>query len=466
MGQAYKRVNNKSARRDEPISTRYKFDTSILENVTGTFIALNNLDLSLATVLSIGKQEASSMTYDALYAALSIGIFIQIRSTNFESKQVLYSISGVPTDEADSYNMAVTYHADGAGNPFLDNEEVEVTFFNAATLDASLFTKNADTDLSANAYFLDEDDMASNDPNKVASQQSIKTFVDLNIAGLSPKQTARVATNTFLDDVGVGTWTKSGSGAGKTITAGSVGILTIDGIATLLNDRIYVKDEDGSSTNLTDVDHGIYKVTTVGTAGVAAILTRATDFDGNPVGEVKGGTYAFVLKGTDNKNTGWIIDAVGNIDVDTDSIIIVQFSAFPVGSKVIFNDYIPGVTLNPSTTVTTSGTAVVIAEMTKTFTPADATNKIEVFFRGAFTSNEKADRGGRCAIFIDGVIEAETQDQDYIFDPVVFSGNMVTKWQGTLSAASHTITVRMWTSGDEIIAIENYRSLTVKEIDE
>lgn len=49
-------------------------------------------------------------------------------------------------------------------------------------VDAAGATMNTDTDLSSNGYFLDEDDFASNDATKVASQQSIKVYVDNAIA--------------------------------------------------------------------------------------------------------------------------------------------------------------------------------------------------------------------------------------------------------------------------------------------
>lgn len=39
-------------------------------------------------------------------------------------------------------------------------------------------TLNADTNLSGNSWFLDEDDMISDDPEKVPSQQSVKAYVD------------------------------------------------------------------------------------------------------------------------------------------------------------------------------------------------------------------------------------------------------------------------------------------------
>lgn len=52
-------------------------------------------------------------------------------------------------------------------------------------LASSDITFNTDTNLTGNGWFLDDDTMAANDPQKVASQQSIKAYVDTQVAGVS-----------------------------------------------------------------------------------------------------------------------------------------------------------------------------------------------------------------------------------------------------------------------------------------
>lgn len=92
--------------------------------------------------------------------------------------------------------------------------------------------------------------------------------------------------------------TAAGSGVGKTLTMDAVGILTVDGRALVLNDKILVTDQDDAR------DNGFYKLTTAGTVSVAAVLTRDTAFDAAEVVEgtlieVSGGTAAglYVLSG-------------------------------------------------------------------------------------------------------------------------------------------------------------------------
>jgi hypothetical protein len=53
-----------------------------------------------------------------------------------------------------------------------------------AAIQAAGGTANSDTDLSSGvSWFLDEDNMASDDDTKVASQQSVKAYVDTKVAG-------------------------------------------------------------------------------------------------------------------------------------------------------------------------------------------------------------------------------------------------------------------------------------------
>ena len=136
-------------------------------------------------------------------------------------------------------------------------------------------------------------------------------------------------------------------------------------------------------------------------------------------------------------------------------------------SKIVFSDYIIGVTSDPSTTATSSGAAPVISEMTKTFTPASASNKIEVYFSGTFTNtNFASDENARIAIFIDGTIEPETERRTFVYPGDEYFGNLTTFWQGSLSASSHTITIRMWGSGGTTEAEGVLRNLLIREIQE
>lgn len=136
-------------------------------------------------------------------------------------------------------------------------------------------------------------------------------------------------------------------------------------------------------------------------------------------------------------------------------------------SKVIFSDWIAGTTNNPVTTATSASTAIVLAQMTKTFTPASATNIIKVLFTGTFSSNSFDDRAANMGVFIDGASAPElgTKRGTRVFDSTLFPGTMSTYWQGSLSAVSHTITIKFWANAGQVSGRDTDRSLLVEEVE-
>jgi len=79
----------------------------------------------------------------------------------------------------------------------LINVEDGADVTDATNVNAAGATMNGDTTLAGNGYFLDEDTLSSNDDTKVASQQSIKTYVDTVVASSKAYQGAyNAATNT------------------------------------------------------------------------------------------------------------------------------------------------------------------------------------------------------------------------------------------------------------------------------
>jgi hypothetical protein len=131
------------------------------------------------------------------------------------------------------------------------------------------------------------------------------------------KDPVRVATDAALP-----AYTQAGTGVGATLTADAVGILTVDGVATVLGDRVLVKDEAGSPG---DPDHGIYEVSLEGTAGVAFELTRSLDNDEDD--EMVANVSVGVEEGTVNDDTYWAISTNNPIVVDTTNVAWVQTSS-------------------------------------------------------------------------------------------------------------------------------------------
>lgn len=184
---------------------------------------------------------------------------------------------------------------------------------------------------------------------------AIKSYVDSVAQGLDVKPSARVATVAVLSPAN--TYANGTSGLGATLTATGVGILTVDGVNTVLNDYILVKNQAAGLQN------GLYKVTTEGTAGVAYVLTRAIEMDTTL--EYSSG-FVFVEAGGTLLNTGWVNTNNPAPTVGTTAITFTQFSgagSFTGGTGIT----ITGTSVAINTAVTMDLTTVQTAT-NKTFT--------------------------------------------------------------------------------------------------
>lgn len=134
-----------------------------------------------------------------------------------------------------------------------------------------------------------------------------KQYIDALSVGVVYKSAVRAVSNGVLP-----AYTQAGTGVGATLTADAVGILTLDGKNIVLNDRVLIKDAVDAKHN------GIYTMTTEGTAGVAYVLTRATDADNSPQAELVSGSSVLVLEGTAFADAGFVLCTSGFEAVDID----------------------------------------------------------------------------------------------------------------------------------------------------
>ncbi len=160
----------------------------------------------------------------------------------------------------------------------------------ATNVDAAGATMNADTSLAGYGYFLDEDDMVSNDAAKVASQQSIKAYVDAQTA--SDIESARIAGSTFstvqhMQDI----FHSAGVTTGGSITDDGDGTITVaagTGLLRATNDQtdtlrwVDWAAESGANVALVDNDMNyIYVEYNAGVPRVIATTTKRTDLQTN-----------------------------------------------------------------------------------------------------------------------------------------------------------------------------------------
>jgi hypothetical protein len=117
--------------------------------------------------------------------------------------------------------------------------------------------------------------------------------------------------------------TRANSGVGATLTADTLRAFnTLDGAAVSVGGRVLIKDQ----TN--QIQNGIYTLTNNGSAGVTAwILTRATDADNNPAGEMTNGDIVFTNLGTVNTGKTFVNSTSGTITIGTTNIVYSEFSS-------------------------------------------------------------------------------------------------------------------------------------------
>lgn len=156
-----------------------------------------------------------------------------------------------------------------------------------------------------------------------------KQYADNISAGIHAHEAVKAATTANLSATyTAGTADASGGlGIGAILTASSNGAISIDSYSAALNDRILVKNQTTATQN------GVYTVTTVGDGSTPFVLTRATDADNSPAGELNQGDFVFVLNGTVNANMGFVMTATGTstnptgaIKIGTDNVTYTQFT--------------------------------------------------------------------------------------------------------------------------------------------
>jgi hypothetical protein len=160
-----------------------------------------------------------------------------------------------------------------------------------------------------------------------------KSYADSIGSGINFHDAAEYATVAALPTAY--TYSNETSGVGATITANAVGTLSIDGYTLLSTDvgkRLLIKNETGAFTNNTTPSaafNGVYTLTTAGTASVAYVLTRATDYDtsGSGTNEINQGDFILVLAGSTLANTAWVQQTKIPITVGTTSLSFTQFAS-------------------------------------------------------------------------------------------------------------------------------------------
>lgn len=178
-----------------------------------------------------------------------------------------------------------------------------------------------------------------------------KLYVDNVTAGINFHESVHAATTVNLST----NYSNGTSGVGATLTADTNRAMsTIDGESVVLGERVLVKNQTDAKQN------GIYVLTTVGSVSAPWVLTRATDADNNPTGEMKTGDFTFVQNGTVNASVGYVNNSTANpIVIGTDSISYTEFNA---GKTVVAGSGLTEATPGTISVATGGVTSAMIAD--------------------------------------------------------------------------------------------------------
>ena len=171
-----------------------------------------------------------------------------------------------------------------------------------------------------------------------------KLYVDNVAAGINFHEAVHAASVNNLAVV----YDNGTSGVGATLTADTNrAFSTLDGESVVVGQRVLIKNQTDAKQN------GIYVLTTNGSVSVPWVLTRATDADNSPVGEMKAGDFCFVTNGTTNAGFGFVNNSTANpIVIGTDNITYTGFNAAtPITAGNGLQEATPGI-LSIDTTIT------------------------------------------------------------------------------------------------------------------
>lgn len=153
-----------------------------------------------------------------------------------------------------------------------------------------------------------------------ALQAATKQYVDNLTGGINFHAPCHVATTGNLS----ATYLNGVSGVGATLTSTVNAALVIDTHTLAVTERVLVWQQTAG------LENGIYTVTDAGSPTTPWILTRATDADNSPAGELQNGDFTFIQVGATYGGFGFILNTTGTITVGVTVITYVQFNAAQV----------------------------------------------------------------------------------------------------------------------------------------
>jgi len=304
-------------------------------NHTGTQLSTTISDFAEAAQDAVGNVVGNGLTYSDASGAITVDLgLIQSRILNVTDTEIGYLDgvnSSIQTQLNDKAPLAsptftgtvsgVTKSHVGLGN--VDNttdanKPVSTATQSALDLKANLAGPSFTGTTSAVDLTLSGNLTLSGAPTS-ALQAATKAYVDNVTAGINFHEAVHAAS---VINSGV-IYNNGTNGVGATLTADTNRMFSvIDGESVVVGQRVLMKNQTDAKQN------GIYVLTDAGSSSSPWVLTRATDADNNPSGEMKTGDFTFVQNGTVNGSIGFINSSTANpIVIGTDNITYTEFNA-------------------------------------------------------------------------------------------------------------------------------------------
>jgi len=311
--------------------------TITFPNASGTVALTTDITTAVDAITTDVIEEGSTNKYftddraqDAVATALANGTHTNI-SVSYNDGSNAISLTGAVTYTDENAQDAVG-NAVGTGLSYNDStgaisldtatiqarvtdvSDTEIGYLNGVT---SAIQTQLDNKLALSGGTLTGALTLSGAPSS-ALHAATKAYVDNTTAGLNFHAPAHAATTANLS----ANYSNGTDGVGATLTGDTnrawVGI---DSHTTFdIGNRILVKNQT------TALQNGIYTITDLGSISSPWVLTRATDADNSPAGEMAYGDFCFVQNGG-QAGFGFIVNTTGTITIGSTSISYVQFNA-------------------------------------------------------------------------------------------------------------------------------------------
>jgi hypothetical protein len=272
---------------------------------TGSIVTLSLLGADhtgSASVLISKTESTTDSSGDCIFTNLIPNVdgsqSQQYRITVRDSgKEVLNEVFTMPDNNSDLHDLIGSVVSDSTRSPYLDADQTFTgtnTFGTTAAPKTTVFNGAIDLDGNVITDFLDQDDMSSNSATAVASQQSVKAYVDAQVATVDTLAEVLALGNTTGGTNIVVT-------AGDAVTTDTINETTAGSGVTI--DSVLIKDNAVTATTFTGALAG--NATTATTAGtvttanqpaitglgtILALVAASADINAGTVDAVIGGT--------------------------------------------------------------------------------------------------------------------------------------------------------------------------------